>query len=358
LAKKRKQHKRDARTLKGKSLASLRRAISIFNSHEEDGRATSVLLHLQHAGEMLIKAALVQRGQKIFDKSTHKSKGFGRCLNISEEYLQCTKDEVGAFRTIDVLRDTEQHWFALVPEEILYLESRAFVTAFDTILHRTFAEHLSEHLPERVLPISTLPLPRDMSTLFSSKYEQVKILLRPGKRQRDEARGLIRTLLAMEAHVVDEVEVNETDVSRVEKAVKSNREWSVAFPRLAQIVTQFEGDGLAVVVRISKSEGAPVRLIAADDPAEVAAIREVDLQKRFRYSPTELAQKLNMKMHHVAALKAHLGIDTDQQCMHEFVFGSQKHKRYSDTAIERVRTAQTAVDVEEIYRESRRARGA
>jgi hypothetical protein len=358
LAKKRKKHKRDARTLKGKSLASLRRAISIFNSHEEDGRATSVLLHLQHSGEMLIKAALVQRGQKIFDKSTHKSKGFAKCLNLSGEHLQCTTAEVGALRTIDVLRDTEQHWFALVPEELLYLESRAFVTAFDAILHRIFGEHLSEHLPERVLPISTLPLPNDMSTLFSSKYEQVKALLRPGKRRRDEARGLIRTLLAMEAHVVDEVEVNETDVSRVEKAVKANREWTVAFPRLAQIVTQFEGDGLAVVVRISKSEGTPVRLIAADDPSEAAAIREVDLQKRFRYSPTELAQKLSMKMHYVASLKAYLGIDVDQQCVHEFVFGSQKHKRYSDTAIERLRNAMSTMDVAEIYRASRRRPGA
>ena len=340
--------------MKSKALASLRRAIVIFNSHEEDGRATSILLHLQHAGEMLIKAALVQRGQKVFDPTTNKSKGFARCLNLSEEHLGCTKSEIGSFRTIDALRDTEQHWFALVPEELLYLESRAFIAAFDMILHRTFGEHLSDHLPERVLPISTLPLPRDMSTLFGSKYEQIRTLLRPGKRQRDEARGLIRTLLAMEAHVVDEVEINEADVSRVEKAVKSGKEWSVAFPRLAQIVTQFEGDGLAVVVRISKTEGAPVRLIAADDPSEAAAIREVDLQKRFRYSPTELAEQLKVKMHHAASLKAHFGIDADQQCMREFVFGSQKHKRYSDTAIERLRDALPTVNVEEIYRASRK----
>jgi hypothetical protein len=158
-----------------------------------------------------------------------------------------------------------------------------------------------------------------MTLLFDRKYEQIKDLLRPGRRQRDEARGLIRTLLAMEAHVVDEVEVNEADVNRVERAAKGAQEWTVAFPRLAQVVTQFEGDGPAVVVRISKTEGAPIRFIAADDPTEAAAVREFDLQKRFRYSPTELAKHLNFTVNKTAALKAYFGTDQDPQCMHEFV---------------------------------------
>ena len=146
-----------------------------------------------------------------------------------------------SFRTIDALRDTEQHWFGVVPEELLYLESRAFVSAFDTVLHRIFEERIANHLPGRVLPVSTIALPSDMHTLFNDKYEQLGKLLRPGKRQRDEARGLIRTMLALEAHVVDEIGINEADVNRVEKAAKSGQEWSVAFPRLAQIVTQYEG---------------------------------------------------------------------------------------------------------------------
>lgn len=88
---KRKKPKRDARTLKEKSLGSLRRAISTFNSHEEDGRVTSVLLHLQHSGEMLLKAALVEVGQAILDPATNKSKGFGKCLNLAEQHLGCTR---------------------------------------------------------------------------------------------------------------------------------------------------------------------------------------------------------------------------------------------------------------------------
>ncbi len=54
--------RREARTLKLKALSSLRRAVTAFNGCDEDGRVTCVLLHLQHVGEMLLKAILVQRG--------------------------------------------------------------------------------------------------------------------------------------------------------------------------------------------------------------------------------------------------------------------------------------------------------
>lgn len=59
---------RDARSLKSKALSSLRRGLSAFNSYEEDGRITVVLLHLQHACEMFLKAALVQARVSVFDK--------------------------------------------------------------------------------------------------------------------------------------------------------------------------------------------------------------------------------------------------------------------------------------------------
>jgi hypothetical protein len=47
--------RREAWMPKFKALDSLRRATSAFNSFEDSGRVTSVLLHLQHAFEMLLK---------------------------------------------------------------------------------------------------------------------------------------------------------------------------------------------------------------------------------------------------------------------------------------------------------------
>jgi hypothetical protein len=60
--------KRDARTLKAKAISSLKLGLSAFNGFNQDGRLTTVLLHSQHANEMLLKACLVQIGIGIFDK--------------------------------------------------------------------------------------------------------------------------------------------------------------------------------------------------------------------------------------------------------------------------------------------------
>jgi hypothetical protein len=60
--------RQDARHLKAKSISSMRSAMAAFNSPDDDGRVTRVLLHLQHAFEMLLKAALVQDRMQVFDK--------------------------------------------------------------------------------------------------------------------------------------------------------------------------------------------------------------------------------------------------------------------------------------------------
>ena len=102
------------------------------------------------------------------------------------------------------------------------------------------------------------------------------------------------------------------------------------FPRLGSLDTQISGTGATVSVRFAKKagEGAPVRYIAADDPTEAAALREVDLQKRFHMSATELAEALKLTTHKSHALRKKLHIDTDPQCMHIFVFGGSKHARF------------------------------
>lgn len=67
--------RREARTLKGKALCSLRRAVTAFNSCDDDGRVACVLLHMQHAAEMLLKAILVQHRIKVFDPKSKKASG-------------------------------------------------------------------------------------------------------------------------------------------------------------------------------------------------------------------------------------------------------------------------------------------
>ena len=67
-----------------------------------------------------------------------------------------------------------------------------------------------------------------------------------------------------------------------------------------------------------------VHFVPADDPAESAAVREVDLQRKFHGTATELAKKLNLTNPKATALRRHLGVDNDPDCVHEFHFGGLK----------------------------------
>lgn len=343
--------------LQRKAVSSLRRAISAFNSTEEDGRQTAVLLHLQHAAEMMMKAGLTNTRVTVFDKKSGRSIGFDGCLGLATEHLGLDAGEIGVLRTIDSLRDDEQHWLATVSEELLFLHARAAVGVLDKIMRSAFDETLADHLPSRALPITTRPLD-DFDVLIDRQYGQVADLLQSGKRRRPEARSLIRGMLAMEGHTAEDVKVSERDVNRVEKGMKEGKKLAEVFPRLTAVDAAIEGDGPAITVHFTKKKGAPVNFVPADDPAEAAAVREVDLQKKFRWPATALAEKLQLTGPKATALRRHLGIDDDPNCVHGFQFGGVKHIRYSDNAFTQMRDALNAeIDMDQVWAEHGFGRG-
>lgn len=334
--------------LKDKAIASMRRTVGAFNDLEDDGRVTTVMLHVQHAFEMLLKAALRERGVKVFTQASGRTIGFEKCVRLAEEHLQLTSDQAGVLRALDALRDDEQHWFSSVNEGLLYVHARAAITLFDEILFDAFGERLAAHLPERVLPISSRPV-TDFDVLVDEQYSQICDLLRPGKRRRPEARALIRGLLAMEGHVSGEARVSERDVDRVEGGARDGKGIEHVFPRLGTVRATFDGSGATIRVRFTKREGAPVHFVPADDPAESAAVREIDLQRKYHFSATQLAKHLELTGPRATALRRYLGIDQDEDCRHVFTFGSQKHPRFSDNALRRMGDAKDTVDMEEVW---------
>jgi hypothetical protein len=336
--------------LKEKAIASMRRAVTEFNTLDDEGRQTSVMLGLQHACEMLLKAGLRERGVEVFDMRTGRSIGFEKCIRLSGEHLGLNAEQTGLLRAISGLRDEEQHWLAEVNEGLLYLHSRATVTLFDEMLHSVFGERLADHLPERVLPISTKPM-TDVSVLVGEQFDQIADLLVPGKRRQTEARALVRGLLAMEGHVSEETEVSERDVDRVVRGVRKGGELQQVLPRLGSLGTAIEGDGPMIKVHFTKRAGAPVHFVPADDPREAAAVREVDLQRKYHMPPFELADNLGLSRPRATALRRHIGIDEDGDCLHTFTFGSQKHPRYSDNALRRMKKTLETVDMEEVWQE-------
>jgi hypothetical protein len=339
--------KREARTLKQKALSSLRRGLSAFNSYENDGRITTVLLHFQHACEMLLKAALIQKRINIFDASG-RSLSLEKCANLAKQHCGISDGEAGLMKAIDSLRNSEQHWFLWIDEDVLYLHSRALVTAVNEILNRSFDDDLASHLPARILPIST-QAPKDIDFIVDREFRKIAELLSPGRRARDEARGRIRVLLAMEAHVVDEVSVSEKDINRIEKAVRGGKSTDQVFPRLGTLSTISAGEGINVTVHFTKKQGAPVRFVSGADTEEAGAIRELDLGKKYHLSAAALADKLGLTEPRSRALREHAEIDSDKNCAHEFMFGKSRFLQFSDNAVRKMREVKDAGDMDAIW---------
>jgi hypothetical protein len=110
--------RQEARVLKEKAISSMIAATEAFNSPHDRGRATNVLMHLQHSFEMLLKAALVQKGVSVFDPTLGRSLGFETCVRKAAEHpaIKLSESDAGTLRAIDAMRDDEQHWFNQVSE--------------------------------------------------------------------------------------------------------------------------------------------------------------------------------------------------------------------------------------------------
>lgn len=339
-----------ARILKKKAVSSFKRSIAAFNSVDDDGRMTTVLLHAQHAFEMLLKAALNQRQVNVFDKSTGRSIGFEQVIRRAAQTagIKLTDEEAGTLRAIDALRDDEQHWYNDVDEALLYVHLRAAVTLFDDLLQRVFGEHLADHLPRRILPVSTEP-PQDFQVLVDAEYTKIKELLKPGRRAGAEARARIRTLLAMEAHTEPDTKVSDKDVTRVETGIRDGKERMQVFPRLGKVGASISGDGLEVQVRFVKQGSALPVVFTNDEEVDAAAIRTVDQQKKYHRSAFELADALGVSRPRATALRHHLGIDKNPSVCHTFTFASQKIVRFSDQALVMMKDAKETLDMDVIW---------
>jgi len=153
----------------------------------------------------------------------------------------------------------------------------------------------------------------------------------------------------MEADVGAGTRVSSKDVDRVEKGIRSGDPRDKVFPRLADLATAVDGQGLTVTVHFTKKEGPPVHYVA-DDSTPAAAIRQIDLQNKYHWSPTELASAVGLSSSRAVALRRHLGIDDDESCRHDFQFGSTRHRCYSDNALTKMREAVRDLDMDAIWK--------
>lgn len=344
--------KREARLLKGKAISSLLLSIDHFNRVADLGRIEAVLILLDHAFEMLLKAGILTRGGKIREAGESNTIGFDACVRraLSSEGVRFLSEEQAlVLQTINGLRDAAQHHLLELSEGQLYIHAQSGITLFRDLLLELFAEDLSEILPDRVLPVSTVA-PLEPIVMFERELDEVRQLLAPGKRRRAEAEAKLRGLAIVDYAIQGSlVQPAETDLHRIGKQVADGKGLLDVFPGIGSIQFETEGSGPSVNLRISKAEGVPVTIVPEGTPgAGIVALKRVNELGYYNLSHKDLGERLGLSQYSVTAAIAVLGLKENPDCSKLFKLGSIKVHRYSQKAIAEIKALVDANGEEEV----------
>jgi hypothetical protein len=345
--------KREARLLLGKAVDSLILSVEYFNRADERGRTTSVLILLDHSFEMLLKAAILHRGGKIREKRARETIGFDNCVRraLSDAKVRfLTSEQALTLQTINGLRDAAQHHLIDISEQQLYTHTQSGVTLFGDILKAVFNQDLTSRLPARVLPISTVA-PADIQTFFQTETEEVKKLLRPGKRRRTEAYARLRPLAILDATIQGEkLQPSSGELQTKGRELLRGKSWEEVFPGAASITFTTNGSGQALSLRITKKEGIPVHLVPEGTPgASVVAVKRVNELDFYNLGRDQLAEHVGLSGPKTSAAIWFLKLQEDAECYKQLTIGKSKFNRYSQKAIDRIKEALINTPIEEIW---------
>jgi hypothetical protein len=345
--------KREAKLLLEKGCDSLVLSIELFNRPNDRGRVSSTLIQLDHAFEMLLKAALLHRGGRIREKRAKETIGFDACVRraLSDgKHKFLTEEQALVLQTINGLRDAAQHHLLDISEAQLYVHVQSGVTLFRDLLKKVFNEDLVTHLPTRVLPVSTSP-PTTLATLFESEVEEIKKLLRPGKRRQIEVMARLRPLAILDSTIQGEKgQPSDADLRRMSKDLLAGKTWIDAFKGASAIEITADGAGPSLSLRLSKKEGIPIQLVAEGTPgASVVAVKRVNELDFYNLGAKQVAEKLNTSMPKAIAIVDHLRLRSKPDCYKEFKIGSLLHKRYSQKALDEITMALNKENIDDIW---------
>ena len=339
--------------LLGKACDSLVLSIELFNRPHERGRISGTLIQLDHGFEMLLKAAILQRGGRIRDKGAKETIGFDACVRRSltdGKVHFLTEAQALVLQTINGLRDAAQHYLLDISEGQLYVNVQSGVTLFRDLLKGVFNQELLTHLPSRVLPVSTVP-PTNLATLFDSEVAEIKKLLRPGRRRRIEALAKLRPLAILDGAIRGEKgQPSDRTLARLGNNILAGRPWYDVFEGAAVVDITSEGVGPSLALRFSKKEGIPTQIVAEGTPgASVVGLKRVNELDYYNLGAKQLAGNVDLTMPKAVAVVDYLKLREDQECYKEFRVGKTLHKRYSQEAINKIKNALVGESVDEIW---------
>lgn len=353
--------KREVAELKKRAINSLVLGIELFNRPHDQGRCEGVLILLHHAFEMLLKALIKERTGTIHTAGEKYSFSFDKCLEVAQKEIKVlSADERATLSILDAHRDTAVHYYQQVSEDILYLQAQAAITLFDDLLNRAFNEKLADHIPDRVLPISTRP-PKDLKILIDSELSQVDHLLQAGSRKGIQAAARLRPILAIATASRDEAQrVSEVEVRQAINRRRRGEDWSLIFPEVAQLKLDTQGGGLPIYLRIKKDAEIAVRVARDGEPVVGTLIKqEVNIWDKYSLGRDDLAKKLGISGPRTGALILELKIQDDSDCFKVLRRKSTIFKGYSKAALDRLQAAIiNGIDVDAMWQKHKHKLGA
>ena len=346
--------KRETRLLLGKACDSLTLSIEFFNRPHDLGRATTTLILLDHAFEMLLKACIVHRGGRIREKRAKETLGFDKCVRcaLSDGSIKFLNEEqVITLQGINSLRDAAQHHLLDISENQLYVHIQAGVTLFRDLLKLVFDWDLCELLPNRVLPVST-SAPLDLAALFDNEVAEVVRLLQPGSRKRLQAQARLRPLAILDASIKGEKgQPPPGKLKRLGSELVTGKTWQELFPGVASIEITAGGVGPSLSLRYTKKEGVPIHVVPEGTPgAAVVAVRRVDELGYYCLSLHQVAEQVELTVPKTLAMVRYLGIQTNREYFKPFKLGSVEYKRYSQKATTIIMEELPKVSIDEIWK--------
>ena len=215
--------RKECKTLHIKAVDLLVLAVDHFNRAWDRGRTEVVLILLDRAFELLLKAIIVHRagGKAIREKKAEGlTIGFDVCLRkrLSNSTVKCLdEDDAVALQSLKTLRDAAQHYMIELSEEHLYIYAQSALTLFDRLSRQVLSRPLVGEIPERILPVCAKP-PRDLIALFDLEFAEIKRMVQPSSRKRLDARARLRSLAILQSSL-DGIKTQPSD-SELDKVVR------------------------------------------------------------------------------------------------------------------------------------------
>lgn len=347
--------KKEVRLLLRKAEESLLLGVDHFNRVDDRGRAEAVLVLLDRALELLLKAALVHRGGRIRERDSANTIGFDTCVRrgLSGEQRFLDENQAIGLQALNGLRDAAQHYLLDIREEQLYMQAMAGVTLYRDIAADIFEVSLSDVLPHRALPLSTVA-PTDVATLFADETAEVVKLMQPGTRRRTEAYVRLRPLAILDGNLRGvKSQPSERELARTAAALAAGVAWPDVFPGAAAVELSTEGAGPTLSLRISKKEGIPVRLVPEGTTGEsVVAVRRVNELDFYNLGHRDVAVKLGITPPKLTAIVRVHDLAADPDLAKEISLGGVTAVRYSQHMLAKVRKILETESLDDIWTRS------